>query len=351
MKNRINYSAAKLVKSGYDSILIADPYDIFYLTGFFSDYGYLLLTSNKELFYFTNFIYQKQAKKNSILKVKICDSDIYSRIVATARKLKHKHIGFERELSYGVFSYLEEKLSAANIAFSRIDSPVKKLRMIKDKSEINHLKRAAAISEEAFGFIEEIYTPRMSEKELSIEIEKFLRLKGDNEIAFSTIVASGSNSVLPHHSPGPRGMGNNFFLIDLGSKYYGYCADLTKVFFWGKMPQLFRKIFDTVLKASELSIKKIRDGASAAEIDKIARDTIEKKGWGKYFGHGLGHGIGLQVHEPPYLKPESKSILKEGMVITIEPAVYFRNKFGIRVENMVLVKAGKGELINGNLNK
>ena len=228
---------------------------------------------------------------------------------------------------------------------------VENIAMVKSFKEISLIKKSIQISKEAFEFINEIIDGEMSEKDLCIEVEKFLRLKGDNEIAFSSIIASGRNTVYPHYSPSDDKIAKNSLLIDLGAKYYGYCSDLTRMFFRGKMLPLFKRIYDTVRKAQELSIKEIKEGVTASEIDKIARDYIDKKGWGKYFGHGLGHGIGLSVHEPPYLNPHSNEILKEGMVITIEPAIYYKNIFGVRIEDMVLVKQKKGELLSGNINR
>ena len=125
---------------------------------------------------------------------------------------------------------------------------------------------------------------------------------------------------------------------------------MTRVFFWGKMPPFFRSIYELVKKAQDYSIKKIKDGASACQVDRAAREYIEKKGYGRHFGHGVGHGIGLSVHERPFLSPKNETILKEGMVVTIEPAVYIPGKFGIRIEDMVLVKTRKGEVLSGNVN-
>jgi len=191
----------------------------------------------------------------------------------------------------------------------------------------------------------------MSEKDLRIEIERFLRLKGDIDLAFPTIVASGKNTAFPHHQSSNKKLSNEILLIDLGSKYYGYCADLTRLFFWGKIPILLRKIYDTVRKAQEIGIKKIKDGVKASAVDKAAREIIDKKGWSKYFGHGLGHGVGLCVHEPPMIGPNCNRILKEGMVVTIEPAIYLSNKFGVRLEDMVLVRKKKGEILSGNFHR
>jgi len=225
------------------------------------------------------------------------------------------------------------------------------LRMIKDKKELALIKKSAQITQEAFHFINEVFDETMTEKDLTIEVEKFLRLRGDDQIAFKPIVASGKNTVFPHHLPNNKMIGKEFFLIDLGSKHCGYCADLTRVFFWGKMPLLFKKIYDTVILAQELAIKSIKDGVKASQVDKIARQIIVKKGYGKYFGHGLGHGIGLSVHEPPFLVPGNNQVLKEGMVVTVEPAIYFKDKYGIRTEEMVLVKKNKGELLSGDTHR
>jgi Xaa-Pro aminopeptidase len=189
----------------------------------------------------------------------------------------------------------------------------------------------------------------MTEKDLSIETEKFLKLQADNRLAFPPVVATGQNTALPHHIPTETKLNKNFFLIDLGSMHCGYCADLTRVFFWGKISSLFKKIYDAVRLSHDSAIDKIKAGVKANEVDKAAREIIEKKGWGKYFGHGLGHGIGLAVHELPYLNRKNEEILKEGMVVTVEPAIYIKGKFGVRIENMVLVKETKGEILSGNI--
>jgi Xaa-Pro aminopeptidase len=123
------------------------------------------------------------------------------------------------------------------------------------------------------------------------------------------------------------------------------------VFFESKMPLLFKRIYETLKKAQDLALKKVKDGTEAGEVDKAAREFIEKKGWGKYFGHGLGHGIGLSVHEPPFLRPQDSQILKQGMVLTLEPAIYLESKFGLRIEDMVLVTQGKGEILSGDIHR
>lgn len=354
MKTKIRNCTKKLKKLNLDAILIADPTNIAYLTGFSAVDGYLLLTQGERLIYFTNFLYKKAAKKIKGWELVINSNkrNIFTIIAEKIKKLNLSTLGFEaKKLPLLEYKTINGYLSAAAIDFIETKDLVEEVRMIKDKQEITYIKKSIQISEEAFEFVKEIFDPAMSEKDLSIEIEKFLRLKGDIDLAFPSIVASGKNTVFPHHRSGDKKLNNDVFLIDLGSKYYGYCADLTRVFFWGKMPPLLRKIYDTVKKAQDESIKKIRDGIRASEIDEAARKIIDKKGWGKYFGHGLGHGVGLCVHEPPMIGPNCNQVLKEGMVVTIEPAIYFRNKFGVRLEEMVLVKKKKAEVLSGNFHR
>ncbi|MCK4912583.1 MAG: aminopeptidase P family protein [Candidatus Omnitrophica bacterium] len=354
MKTRISNCTKKLKKLNLDAILITDPNNIVYLTNFSANTGYLLLTQDGELVYFTNFLYKDAAKtiKNCKLLVSSNKHNIFTLISDEMKKLDLSILGFEaKNLPLLEYKTINSHLSALAIDFVETKDLVEEVRMIKERGEISAIKKSIQTSNQAFEFAKEIIHPLMSEKTLSIEIERFLRLKGDLEIAFPSIVASGTNTAFPHHLPGNKNLNNEVTLIDLGSKHYGYCADLTRVFFWGKMPTLLRRIYDIIRKAQSESIKKIRDGVKASEVDKIARQIIDKKGWGKYFGHGLGHGIGLCVHESPMIGPNCDQILKEGMIITIEPAIYLTNKFGIRLEEMVLVKKGKGEVLSGNFHR
>jgi len=311
-----------------------------------------LITADEQLFYFTNFLYKEAAKKIKNCKLIINDisGNLFTLIAAQVKRLKAKKVAFEaKNLPFLEYKTLKELLSKDKIELCQTIDLIAHMRMVKTQNELLLIKKSIQISKEAFEFVREVFDERMSERDLTIEIERFLRIKGDNKTAFETIVASGQNTVFPHHNCSEQRMDKGFFLIDLGSKYYGYCADLTRVFFEGKIPPLFRKIYDTVKKAQSESIKKIREGITAEEVDHAARKIIDKKGWAKYFGHGVGHGIGLSVHEPPLLRPNNETILKEGMVLTIEPAIYFKNRFGARIEDMVLVKQNGCEVLSGNI--
>lgn len=345
MKNRIRNCLVKISLENLDALIISCPANITYLTGFREAEGYLLVARGVKPVYFTNFLYQYEARKLDIWEVRT-GSNIFRSLSETIAKIGLKRIGFEaKHVPFLEYKKIRDDLMCEGVDFVRTTDLVEGLRLIKNAGEISQIKKAAAITCQALRFAREIISDKMSEKELCIELDKFLRLKGDDQTAFPTIVASGENSAFPHHSSGPAKLNQKFVLIDLGARYYGYCADLTRVFFWGKMPLLFKKIYAVVQKAQELSISKIRDGVTAKEVDLAAREYIYRRGFAKYFGHGLGHGIGLSVHEAPFLNSKNEEILKEGMVITVEPAIYLNGKMGIRLEDMVWVRKNKAEIL------
>ncbi len=346
MKKRINTLSRALKNEGLDAFVTSDSANIQYLTGITHQQGWAVFTKNKEIIYFTLPIYARTAREFPNLDVVVVKTDFFAQLAKKLKRMKLKKIGFFKK-NMNLFSYqvLKEKLTLNNIKLIESNPLIGDLRKIKSSREINLIKKAVSVSLEAFDYALEICHQATSEKDLSIELERFLKIKSDNNVAFGAIVASDKNTSLPHHLPGNKII-NNFFLIDLGATYYGYCADLTRIFFSGKMPSHFWDAYNLVKKAKDIAISKIKDGAKASDIDKIARDIIDKKGLGKYFLHGLGHGVGLRVHEPPYLRPKSNEILKEGMVLTIEPGIYYKNCFGVRLEDMVIVRSKKGELIS-----
>jgi len=351
MRDRIHTCLKEIKKQRLDGLFISNPINITYLTGFREAEGYLLLTRNQKLVYFTHPLYCAEAKKLP-WEVIPRNGNILILIANKIANLKLKKVGFEaKHLPYLEYRKINEHLIAKNIEFKATSDLVLSLRTLKERNEISLIKKSLKVTEKALEFASQIRDESMTEKQMHIEIERYLKLKGDAQIAFSPIVAAGKNSALPHYLCGKDKLNKGLFLVDLGSKYQGYCADLTRVFFWGKMPNLTRKIYDIVRKAQELSIKKIRDGVKANEVDKAARGYIAKKGYAKYFIHGTGHGLGLEVHEPPYLNSKNETKLKEGMVLTVEPGIYLPGKFGIRIEDMVLVKKGNAEVLSGNTNR
>ncbi len=204
----------------------------------------------------------------------------------------------------------------------------------------------------ALAYIKQFLVPGVKEVEIVAELERFIRYQGARASAFDIIVASGPNSSYPHHLSGERKFKDNEpVLIDLGVDYQGYKSDLTRVFFLGKINVLARKVYDIVLKAQELAIRRIRPGAEMAEIDRVARAYIAKKGYAKNFTHNLGHGFGLEVHEDPRISGNEASAVKPQMTFTVEPGIYLPGKFGIRIEDMILVTSKGCEVLSGSINK
>ncbi|MFO8052763.1 MAG: M24 family metallopeptidase [Candidatus Omnitrophota bacterium] len=345
MKKRINNLLQAIKKNSLDGFITKNAADINYLTGIDKAEGWLLISANHKLIFFTTRIYAKTTTNLSCLKIVVIKKDFKEALVRKVKKLKLKKIGFSKQkITLANYQKINKAFNLKNIDLISSRPLISNLRIKKDKSEIKLIKKAASVSLEAFDYAKEIFSQTMTEKDLAIELERFLKIKSDNKIAFPTIVASDKNTVCAHHSP-KETLINNFFLIDLGAMHCGYCADLTRIFFWGKMPSLFQKVHDTIKKAHATAISKIKEGKKASEIDKVAREIIEKSGFGKYFLHGLGHGVGLEVHEPPYLGPNQDNILKEGMVVTIEPGIYYKNQFGIRLESMVAIKSKSCEVL------
>ena len=187
----------------------------------------------------------------------------------------------------------------------------------------------------------------MTEKDVAWEMEKEMRELGAESPSFDTIVASGINGSKPHHSPTDKLINNNEAItIDMGAKYKGYCSDLTRTIFIGEPDEKFKKIYTTVLRAQLISMETAQPEMTGEEIDKIARDIIAAEGYGEYFGHSLGHGVGIEIHENPGVGPNSKNSIKPGMVYTIEPGIYIENWGGIRIEDMVIMTESGNNLIS-----
>ncbi|HEC68933.1 MAG TPA: aminopeptidase P family protein [Candidatus Omnitrophica bacterium] len=345
-KKRFRKVISSIKRENLDSLFVSSEANILYLTGLRIE-GYLLVCSQK-IILFTDFRYFLEAKKRTKelgIDLAIYEYDIFRFIANRIKGLLLKKVGFEStHLSYQEFSELKKHLK--NVELIPTFLLIEKLRMIKDSQELSLIKKGVSITEEAFSFLESTIYEGLTEKFLAVEAEKFIKLKAE-DIAFPPIIAVGKNSSYPHYKTGEAKIRRKeVVLIDLGSKYYGYCSDLTRVFFLSKMPHYLKKIIDIVRKAKELSLKKIKEGVKIKEIDRTARNYIEKKGLGKFFRHSLGHGVGLEVHECPGINPKNEEVLKEGMVITIEPAIYLPDKFGIREETMVLVKNNRGEILD-----
>jgi Xaa-Pro aminopeptidase len=255
-----------------------------------------------------------------------------------------KKLGFEKiSLSYGRFETIKKQLNK-KISMIPTEGVVETLRIEKDDAELDKIRKAVAVTDKAFMNVLKLIRPKVTEKELAIEIDFQFRKYGD--IAFPTIVAFGERGALPHAQPTDKKLrAGDSIVFDIGAKYQHYCADMTRTVVFGKASKKFRQVYEIVLTAQRLAEEKVRAGKKAVEIDGIARNYIKEKGYGEYFGHGLGHAVGIMVHEVPTLSSQSKDILQVNTTVTVEPGIYLPGEFGIRIEDLVLVKKTGCEIL------
>ncbi len=343
----------ELRANGLDGLIVSSLTDISYLTKTLNPDAYLL-ASLKGLIYFTDSRYTEEAKikLKGIANLKSINGFVFKSIAGACLDLGLKKVGFqERHLPYAEYKKIKEYLKAKAYLIPTYGI-LEGMRMIKGPQELAKIRKALKITALAMEFIKDFIRPGVRELEIAAEWERFIRYQGAAGSAFDLIVASGANSAFPHHTPTSRKItDNDTVLIDAGVDYLGYKSDLTRVFFLGKINSLARRIYALVLKAQAMAIKKIKPGEKASIIDAASRRYIVSKGYGNCFVHSLGHGVGLDIHEGPNISGKSEEILREGMVFTVEPAVYFPGEFGIRVEDMVLVTKNGCEVLSGLINK
>jgi len=336
-----------------DALLVSSSANISYLTDYPSRDSWLLV-SPKEQVFITDSRYTQEAKKRlaGFTVSEINNSSAWSTIGGLCRALKIGCLGFEdRYLSYAEYTRIRKAIPK-DTGFCPASGMVEDLRQVKSGREIEKIRKALGITVAAFRFADKLLKPGMREIEVAGELERFIRFHGARASSFDMIVASGPNSGFPHHLTSERKLkANEPVLIDMGVDYQGYKSDLTRVFFLGKIDTLTARIYRIVLEAKKRAIAGIRPDVAAGQIDSLARTYIEEKGFGKFFGHGLGHGVGLEVHEAPHIGKKQTTQLVPGMVFTVEPAIYLPHKFGMRLEDMVLVTGKGSEVLSGTLNQ
>lgn len=344
-KDRQQKLCQRLAEKEIDAILISQPENRRYLSGFDGSSGYLLITPQDAILA-TDFRYIEQAKRQApdceIFKVDGEIEDWFPKLVAGANL---KRLGFETgHITFSYYQRLADILDKAQprLRLVPVDGVVESLRAMKEAEEIELITKAVAISDAALEYIEGIIQAGTTEKELAWEVEKFMRDKGSEAMPFDIIVASGHNSALPHAKPSSRTIGSGEpVIIDIGARIEGYSSDLSRTICPGKPDNTFSKVYEVVLGAQTAAIAMIEEGMSGGEADNTARTVIEQAGYGEAFGHGLGHGIGLAPHEQPHLGPDSPEQLVNGMVLTIEPGIYIAGWGGVRIEDVVVMEGGK----------
>jgi Xaa-Pro aminopeptidase len=350
IKSRLEKLLAGLGEKGLDGILISQPENRRYLSGFDGSAGFLIITKNKSILA-TDSRYTAQAKSQApeyeILPV---TSDIGGWFPELAAGLKIGKLGVEGEyLTFSLYRRLCDILGEGKTGLELvpIEDIVEPLRAVKEPGEIELISQAAEISDAAMAYIREELHPGITEREAAWEIEKFMREKGSQPVPFDVIVASGPNSALPHAQPSSRAIQKaEPVVIDIGARVGGYASDLSRTLCLGAPDDTYKKVYDTVLGAQLGAMAILKPGMTGAEADQIARIIIEEGGYGEAFGHGLGHGVGLAVHETPRLGPGSSDKLADGMVFTIEPGIYIEGWGGVRIEDLVIMEQGKAREIS-----
>lgn len=348
--NRLERLRQKLPEHKIDALLISQPENRYYLSGFNGSAGFLLITPKKNTLA-TDFRYLEQAKAQApdyeVCQITGDTTDWLPRLLAGS---KIRRLGFETEhVTFGLYQQLSGILSKAQpeLKLTPVEGLVESLRVIKEPEEIELITKAAELTDNAFSYIKDVIHIGMTEKELAWEIEKFLRDEGSEILPFDIIVASGPNSARPHAQPSARTIGSGEpIVVDIGARCGGYSSDLSRTICLGTADDTFRRVYDTVRRAQETAITEIEAGMSGEQADSLAREVIEQAGYGQAFGHALGHGLGLAPHEQPRLGPNSRDILANGMVFTIEPGIYLPGWGGVRLEDDVVMEKGKARVIS-----
>lgn len=326
-----------------DAILFLNIRNIRYLTGFTGSDGALLIGPERSVL-MVDGRYTHQAEKEvndaAVFEYKEKNEGIAAILADTGLKT----IGFDA-MAMNVQTYLKLK-KLKSVTLKPISDNISAIRTIKDETEIACMRKASDIAFQALTSVRELIRPGVSERDIALELEFRMGRCGAEQIAFPTIVASGVNSALPHAKPGLRRIEQgDFVMIDYGAVYQGYCSDETWTVAIGKVQDKQKDLYAVVKEAHDRALEAIRPGVSCREIDRVARSFVENNALGNYFSHGTGHGVGLDVHEAPRISTNSEHILQEGMVVTIEPGVYIPNLWGIRIEDMVLVKEDGCEIL------
>lgn len=332
-----------VIKAGLEALLVTMDANRFYLSGFelhdsqFDESsGYLAILANGEDWLYTDSRYHEAAcelwDRNHVFIYggqgpEMVGKHLQELLGAKSVGYDARHISVDDFKRFGLDSFV------------RHDNLVEKLRVIKDEYEIEAMKASCAINEKMMLWLPEKLVPGKTEVELAWEIEQFFRNNGAEELAFSSIVAIDERGALPHAIPGTKKLTENCsVLVDVGCRHRAYCSDQTRTFWVGDAPsKIFTQSLEKVQQAQQKAIEAIAPGKLGKDIYAIARESLAKDGLAEYFTHGLGHGVGLQTHEAPRFSPLDETVLEPGMVITVEPGVYFSGKFGIRWEHMALV--------------
>ena len=322
-----------------DAALVSFLPNVRYLTGYTGSNGLLLLLASGGATFFTDPRYRIQAAAEVNCRIKVSSGPILPDVVARVASKKIRRLGFEKSrLTFEQYEFLKSKLPL-RCSLEPLSGLVEALRMVKSRQEIALIRRSVDVNSKAFAIaLRSVSAGRTREIDLAAEIDHQMRKHGAERPAFETIVAAGARTALPHAQPTARLIGKNeLLLIDMGAALDGYASDMTRVVFLGRPNAGIKRVYRAVLEAQLAAIDAVRPGVTAGLVDRAARRSLKAEKLDKAFVHSTGHGLGLEIHEPPRLGKNEKTILQEGMAITIEPGVYLEGFGGVRIEDTVVV--------------
>lgn len=335
MNTKIRWLREKMKMLDMQGMIVSNPVNIRYLTGIIAE-GILLVT-RKENIFLTDARYIEEVQETITIDDEIIVQEFknYSADEYENFFLFCENVGFEEDyITYSTYKEYMHKYKINNM--QETEKIIEKQRMIKDEEEIENIKKACKITDNCFKYLLDFIKVGKTEKEVALEIERYFKMNGAEDISFEPIVASGKNSSKPHAIPTDKKIDiGDVITIDMGCKYKGYCSDMTRTIFVGYVPEKVKKVYDLVLKNQLQTEKELKDGANIKIISKMVENDFKLQGYDLV--HALGHGVGLDIHEYPYIHGKNDSLLKEKMVITNEPGIYLPGDFGVRIEDTVLV--------------
>ena len=329
----------KFLKNNFEAIIISSPENRRYFTGFPSSDGYLVVTKNDAVF-FTDSRYIEAAQKS----VKNCRAQKLTRVSNEIKDyIREKNIlkiyTERNRVTVSDYDFFKTVFSPCKVTASKkLEKETDNIRRAKIEEEKEYILTAQKIAENAFEHILTFIKPGVTEKQIALELDFYMLSHGAEAVSFETIAVTGAKSSMPHGVPDETVVKNgDFITMDFGAVYKGYHSDMTRTVAVGEVTEEQKTVYETVLKAQKKALSVLKKGLPCSEADKAARDIIDNAGYGDYFGHSTGHGVGVEIHENPTLAPKSTDILEIGDVVTVEPGIYLPGKFGVRIEDMALI--------------
>lgn len=335
-----------LVQKKLDGLVLGRKLETSFLTGYNQDHVLMLVTRRDAFAFMPKMLLADFEAKVGFVKASAPDA-LQGSVVEKAGELSLKKVAFEPETeTYVQGGFWKKK------GFTEQSGLTAGLRLVKEGEELAALRKSCQIAARAFGIVKPRIKTGRTERSVYRELEDTMQSMGAVGNSFSLIVGFGPNSALPHHETSDRKLKKNeTVLMDYGCVYGNYCSDITRTYFHGRPTEEFRKVYSIVLASQKAGLKAVRPGAKTRAVDAACRDHIADAGYGQYFIHGTGHGVGMEIHEAPTLNPRSGETLRAGMTVTVEPGIYLNGRFGVRIEDSVLV-TGKGcEILTGKAKK